>query len=151
MAYKEGLRMDYLSRMLTLILFIMLLLLVISLVIRFQRGLLGLALVIAVALLGLYWFKELKKAFTKQRAVEKYPVEILEQGDLILLTAQVPGPEEEVYVELRGKKLLLRGGGGFRRIVKLPYHTKIIMKSYLNGVLHLQLRKVSTLEEHTKS
>ncbi|MEM1775731.1 MAG: hypothetical protein QW079_02245, partial [Nitrososphaerota archaeon] len=98
MAYKEGLRMDYLSRMLTLILFIMLLLLVISLVIRFQRGLLGLALVIAVALLGFYWFKELKKAFTKQRAVEKYPVEILEQGDLILLTAQVPGPEEEVYV-----------------------------------------------------
>lgn len=151
MAYREGLRIDQLSRMLTLMLFVMLLLLVISLVIRFQRGLLGLALVIAVALLGFYWFRELKKAFTKQRTVEKYPVEILEQDGLIFLTAQVPGPEEEVNVELKGKKLLLRGGGGFRRIVKLPYHAKITMKSYLNGVLHLQLRKITTLEEPTKS
>lgn len=129
------------SKIFTAILIIFLVLVIISLTARFQRSLLGLALVIALTLLGFYWFRELRKALISRRYVEKYPIELIEKDGLILLTAQVPGPEEEVVVELRGEKLLVKGGGGFKRIVKLPYKVSILTRTYLNGVLHLQLRK----------
>ncbi|MCS7126749.1 MAG: hypothetical protein NZ929_07570 [Aigarchaeota archaeon] len=129
------------SKIFTLMLLVLLALIIISLTARFQRSLLGVALVISLTLLGFYWFRELKKALTSRRYVEKYSVELIEKDELILLTAQVPGPEEEVAVELKGEKLLVRGGGGFKRIVKLPCKASILRRSYINGVLHLQLRK----------
>jgi hypothetical protein len=131
----------FLSRLFTILLVVLLALILISLTARFQRSLLGLALIIALGLLAFYWARELRKAASSRRAVEKYPVELIEKDELILLTAQVPGPEEEVKVELRGTKLLLMGGRGFRRIIKLPCRATILTRSYLNGVLHLQLRK----------
>lgn len=131
----------FLSRLFTILLLALLALIIISLTARFQRSLLGLALVIALGLLGFYWIKELRKAVSSRRALEKYPIELIEKDELILLTAQVPGPEEEVRVELRGTKLLLMGGRGFKRIIKLPCRATILTRSYLNGVLHLQLRK----------
>lgn len=130
-----------LPRIFTAILLVLLALMIVSLVARFQRGLLGIALVISLGLLAFYWLRELRKAITARRYVEKYPVEIIEKDGMILLTAQVPGPENEVTVELRGDKLLVRGGKGFRRVVKLPYRASIVNRSYLNGVLHLQLRR----------
>jgi len=132
----------FLSRLFTILLVILLALILISLTARFQRSLLGLALIITLGLLAFYWTRELRKAvLSSRRALEKYPVELIEKDELILLTAQVPGPEEEVRVELRGTKLLLMGGRGFRRIIKLPCRATILTRSYLNGVLHLQLRK----------
>ncbi|MCL7383235.1 MAG: Hsp20/alpha crystallin family protein [Thaumarchaeota archaeon] len=131
----------FLSRLFTIVLVILIALILISLTARFQRSLLGLALIMALGLLAFYWTRELRKAVSSRRAIEKYPVELIEKDELILLTAQVPGPEEEVRVELRGTKLLLMGGRGFRRIVKLPCRATILTRSYLNGVLHLQLRK----------
>lgn len=130
-----------LSKLFTVLLVILLALILVSLTARFQRSLLGLALVIALGLLAFYWVRELRKAVSSRMTVEKYPVEIIEKDGLILLTAQVPGPEEEVKVELKGTKLLVMGGKGFRRIIKLPYRATILTRSYLNGVLHLQLRK----------
>ncbi|MEM1583992.1 MAG: Hsp20/alpha crystallin family protein [Nitrososphaerota archaeon] len=130
-----------LSKVFTVLLVILLALIFVSLTARFQRSLLGLAMVIALGLLSFYWVRELRKAISSRTAVEKYPVEIIEKDGLILLTAQVPGPEEEVKVELKGTKLLVMGGRGFRRIIKLPYRATILTRSYLNGVLHLQLRK----------
>ncbi len=131
----------FLSRLFMILLVIILALILISLTARFQRSLLGLALIIAIGLLAFYWSRELRKAMSSRRAVEKYPIELIEKDELILLTAQVPGPEEEVRVELRGTKLLLMGGRGFKRIIKLPCRATILNRSYLNGVLHLQLRK----------
>jgi len=131
----------FLSRLFTIVLVILIALIFISLTARFQRSLLGLALIMALGLLAFYWTRELRKAVSSRRAIEKYPVELIEKDELILLTAQVPGPEEEVRVELRGTKLLLMGGRGFRRIIKLPCRATILTRSYLNGVLHLQLRK----------
>lgn len=131
----------FLSRLFMILLLTLLALITISLTTRFQRSLVGLALVIALVLLGFYWIRELRRAVSSRRTVEKYPIELIERDELILLTAEVPGPEEEVKVELRGNKLLVMGGRGFKRIIKLPCNATILTRSYLNGVLHLQLRK----------
>ena len=66
---------------------------------------------------------------------------------MISLTAQVPGPESEVSFEILGNKILLRGGMGFRRAVKLPYKVRVLSSSYINGILHLRLIKADLIEE----
>lgn len=129
------------SKLVMAMLGLLLLLLAVSLLMRFERGLLGIALTIAVILLGFYWFRELRKTLTRYRGVERFPFELVEEGEMILLTAQVPGPENEVEVEVAGKRLLVRGGGGFRRVIKLPYRAILLSSSYINGVLHVRLVK----------
>jgi len=134
----EG-RVEESSKLLLGILAILLLLLLFSLTLRIGRGVLGLILIGVIILLGVYWFKEVEKALKTYRPRIKYPLELVEDGDLLTLTAQVPGPEEEVSIKISGRKLLIRGGRGFKRVVKLPYPVKILKRSYVNGILHLKL------------
>ena len=134
----EG-RVEESSKLLLGILATLLLLLLFSLTLRIGRGVLGLILIGVIILLGVYWFKEVKKALKTYRPRIKYPLELVEDGDLLTLTAQVPGPEEEVSIKISGRKLLIRGGRGFKRVVKLPYPVKILKRSYINGILHLKL------------
>jgi len=126
------------SKLILGILAILLLLILFSLMLRLGRGILGLILIGIIVLLGLYWSKEVKKALKTYRPKIEYPLELVENGDLLILTAQVPGPEEEVSVKILGKKLLIRGGKGFKKTIKLPYPVKILKRSYVNGILHLQ-------------
>ena len=127
------------SKLILGMLVILLLLILFSLMLRLGRGILGLILIGIIALLGVYWFKEVKKALKTYRPKIEYPLELTEDGDILTLTAQVPGPEEEVSVKISDRKLLIRGGRGFKRIVKLPYPVKILKRSYVNGILHLEL------------
>ena len=129
------------SKLILGILAILLLLILFSLMLRLGRGILGLILIGIIVLLGLYWFKEVRKALKTYRPKIEYPLELVENGDLLILTAQVPGPEEEVSVKILGKKLLIRGGRGFKKTVKLPYPVRILKRSYINGILHLQFIK----------
>ena len=129
------------SKLILGILAILLLLILFSLMLRLGRGILGLILIGIIVLLGLYWFKEVRKALKTYRPKIEYPLELVENGDLLILTAQVPGPEEEVSVKILGRKLLIRGGKGFKKTVKLPYPVKILKRSYVNGILHLQFIK----------
>ena len=129
------------SKLILGILAILLLLILFSLMLRLGRGILGLILIGIIVLLGLYWFKEVRKALKTYRPKIEYPLELVENGDLLILTAQVPGPEEEVSVKILGRKLLIRGGRGFKKTVKLPYPVKILKRSYINGILHLQFIK----------
>ena len=129
------------SKLILGILAILLLLILFSLMLRLGRGILGLILIGIIVLLGLYWFKEVRKALKTYRPKIKYPLELVEDGDLLILTAQVPGPEEEVSVKILGRKLLIRGGRGFKKTVKLPYPVRILKRSYINGILHLQFIK----------
>jgi len=129
------------SKLILGILAILLLLILFSLMLRLGRGILGLILIGIIVLLGLYWFKEVRKALKTYRPKIEYPLELVEDGDLLILTAQVPGPEEEVSVKILGRKLLIRGGRGFKKTVKLPYPVKILKRSYINGILHLQFIK----------
>jgi len=129
------------SKLILGILAILLLLILFSLILRLGRGILGLILIGIIVLLGLYWFKEVRKALKTYRPKIEYPLELVENGDLLILTAQVPGPEEEVSVKILGRKLLIRGGRGFKKTVKLPYPVRILKRSYINGILHLQFIK----------
>ena len=129
------------SKLILGILAILLLLILFSLMLRLGRGILGLILIGIIVLLGLYWFKEVRKALKTYRPKIEYPLELVEDGDLLILTAQVPGPEEEVSVKILGRKLLIRGGRGFKKTVKLPYPVRILKRSYVNGILHLQFIK----------
>jgi len=129
------------SKLILGILAILLLLILFSLMLRLGRGILGLILIGIIVLLGLYWFKEVRKALKTYRPKIEYPLELVEDGDLLILTAQVPGPEEEVSVKILGRKLLIRGGRGFKKTVKLPYPVRILKRSYINGILHLQFIK----------
>jgi len=129
------------SKLILGILAILLLLILFSLMLRLGRGILGLILIGIIVLLGLYWFKEVRKALKTYRPKIEYPLELVENGDLLILTAQVPGPEEEVSVKILGRKLLIRGGRGFKKTVKLPYPVRILKRSYINGILHLQFIK----------
>jgi len=126
------------SKLILGILAILLLLILFSLILRLGKGILGLILIGVIALLGVYWFKEVKKALKSYRPKIEYPLELIEDGDTLTLTAQVPGPEEEVSVKISDRKLLIRGGRGFKRIVKLPYPVRILKRSYVNGILHLE-------------
>jgi len=129
------------SKLILGILATLLLLILFSLMLRLGRGILGLILIGIIVLLGLYWFKEVRKVLKTYRPKIEYPLELVENGDLLILTAQVPGPEEEVSVKILGRKLLIRGGKGFKKTVKLPYPVKILKRSYVNGILHLQFIK----------
>ena len=129
------------SKLILGVLAILLLLILFSLMLRLGRGILGLILIGIIVLLGLYWFKEVRKALKTYRPKIEYPLELVEDGDLLILTAQVPGPEEEVSVKILGRKLLIRGGRGFKKTVKLPYPVRILKRSYVNGILHLQFIK----------
>jgi len=43
---------------------------------------------------------------------------------------------------------LIRGGRGFKRIVKLPYPVRILKRSYVNGILHLEfIREQQVMNE----
>ena len=132
-------RVEEASKLILGILATLLLLILFSLMLRLGRGVLGLILIGVIVLLGVYWFKEVKKALKTYRPRIEYPLELVEDGDLLTLTAQVPGPEEEVSIKISGRKLLIRGGRGFKRVVKLPYPVKILKRSYINGILHLKL------------
>jgi len=134
----------------SLVLFVMLMLLgflLLSMLLRVQRGLLGLILTAILVVLGFYWFKEIRKALEQSGRTREYPLEISEEDDMISLTAQVPGPESEVSFEVKGNKLLLRGGMGFRRVVRLPYRVRVLSSSYINGILHIKLLKADVIEK----
>lgn len=118
---------------------ILVILLVFSLLMRFERGLLGIILTATIGLLGFYWFRELRKAVLSYKVHEKLPFELIEEGDMIVITAQVPGPESEVSLKVRGRKLFVKGGKGFKKGVKLPYPAVLLSSSYINGVLHAKL------------
>jgi len=136
---------------LTLLIMLMLLgFLILTVLIRFQRGLLGLILTGIIAILGFYWFRELRKDLEQGRSVREYPLEVSEEDELISLTAQIPGPEDEVSFEVKGNKLFLRGGMGFRRVIRLPYRVRILSSSYINGVLHLKLVKADVIERKNR-
>ncbi len=113
---------------------------VFGVVMRFSTGLLGIILGALAGGLAIYWLMEINKSL-KRDAWKDFLLEIREEGDMIDLTAQVPGPENKVKVELFGKRLVLKGGMGFQRTVKLPFEAILKELKYVNGILSARLEK----------
>ncbi|MEM4303542.1 MAG: hypothetical protein QXQ70_06580 [Candidatus Caldarchaeum sp.] len=109
-----------------------------SFLLRLQAGLLGLILGGIAVGLAFYWFKALRQSFSSI-SWDDFLLEIRHEGDVVDLTAQVPGPESKVRVELLGRKLILTGGMGFKRTVKLPFEAILRELRYVNGILNAKL------------
>jgi len=121
-------------------------LLALSLLLRLYRGLLGLILTGILVILGFYWFKEVGRALRSGAPEREYMLEVVEDDGVLSVTAQVPGPEEDVSFEVLGRRIVLRGGRGFVRVVKLPCRVRVLSSSYVNGILHLRLAKLDIVE-----
>jgi len=124
----------------TYLLLVLVLVAVMAFILRLQTGLLGLVLGVLAAGLTVYWFKALKKSLDSS-SWDSFLLEIRYEGDVVDLTAQVPGPENKVRVELLGKKVILKGGMGFKRTVKLPFEAIIRELRYVNGILNAKFVK----------
>jgi uncharacterized membrane protein YraQ (UPF0718 family) len=119
---------------------------VLALLVRIQRGLLGIILAVVAVGLLVYWISELRKTVKKEFSVPsaiKWSPDILHQGDEIIVVGAVPGPEKKVKVEFRNGILEVRGGQRFREFVTLGEHLNVEETKYVNGVLQVRLGKES--------
>ncbi|MEM2339990.1 MAG: hypothetical protein QXV89_01520 [Candidatus Bathyarchaeia archaeon] len=120
---------------------------ILTLFVRGQRGLLGVLLAMAAVALLAYWANEMRIAFRRgaeevPRGVdERWIYDIIRHGKELLFIAEVPGPKEEVRILVNGRAVEVFGGGGFHRVVKLPKRMRLSDFSYLNGVLRAKLEE----------
>ncbi len=120
---------------------------VLTLLIRVQRGLLGIVLgAVAVVLLA-YWISELRKIVKKEfpSAQIKWTPDLFDKGDEIIVVGMVPGPESRVRAEFRDGVLEIRGGQGFHEFVTLADALRIKEVKCVNRVLQVTLAKKSLL------
>ncbi len=122
---------------------------------RAQRGLLGIVLAGIATALVIYWIREIKtivrREFEPIKTSKKWTYDILENNDIITVVAEVPGPTEEVKVELKQRVLVIFGGQKFRKKVSLPKGLRLIDKSHVNGILNVRLSKSRrSLENNSK-
>ncbi|WP_309492539.1 Hsp20/alpha crystallin family protein [Candidatus Hecatella orcuttiae] len=117
------------------------------LIIRVQRGLLGIVLAGLAVFLLVYWLRELRKtvkeewlAVPVQQQVE-WAYDLIDRDSELILVAEVPGPEDQVKVKLEGRVLEIAGGHGFHKRVKLPRNVEKPETTYNYGVLEVRLKK----------
>ncbi len=120
--------------------------LLLRLIIREQRGLLGVLLAgVSIAVL-IYWIREARRAVKEELkpiavSEDHWIYEVMEGDEDVTLVAQVPGPEDEVGVNLLEDSLEVRGGGNFYRKIRLPSRVRNYRTTYRNGVLEVKMRK----------
>lgn len=119
---------------------------ILTLLVRFQRGLLGIVLGGLAVALVIYWVLEIRKTMKtefKVREIEarEWSPDIIENKDEIVVVGKVPGPREKIKVLLEENFLEVKGGLGFRKVVKLPSKIVSFNSSYNNGVLEVRLKK----------
>lgn len=124
---------------------------ILMLIVRVQRGLLGLVLAgLAVALL-VYWLREFKRAAKKELMPEVlskragWTYELIEDKDEVVFLAEVPGPEDQIKVEIIDSTLEIKSTD-FQKAVKLHHDVSIFSKSYVNGILNVKLKKQKSLQ-----
>jgi hypothetical protein len=129
-----------------LLLGVMAMALLLRVVVRGSRGLVGIVLMGAAVVLLVYWAREAYRTVGQEFDItdvgeeKEWNYEIHREGDEAVLVGEVPGPERELEVRIRGKVLEVRGGQGFVRKVKMPFAVKEWDQSYRNGVLQVVAR-----------
>lgn len=137
---------DFISRI-TLILVLLIALgigvLLLRVLARAGSGVLGVAAAVAAGLLVIYWYRELRHTFEpkepKTRKSDEWEYELYWSEDSGTFVARVPGPGREVVAAADGRKLLVKGGSGFRRVVDLKRDGRVVEYSFKNNVLHVRL------------
>jgi len=138
--------------MFTLIIGIFLMGLLLLFLIRVQRGLLGLVLVGVAAILMIYWMREIRQLVKKEFQATKSPkktwtCDVFEADTKVTVVAEVPGPVEDVKVDLKTKSLSIIGGGSFKQKIKIPKGLALINTSYINGILTVNLKRLSSMNK----
>jgi hypothetical protein len=140
----------YLSQEITSLLLLVLGIIVIGVVLtallRAQRGIIGVVLGGVAVLILVYWMRELRKLTKSER---RRPVaregdwnyDLIEGGEQLTVVAEVPGPSNAVRAHLRPNGLEIRGGNGFRREIRLSVPVRLAEIAYNNGVLTVRLVK----------
>ena len=81
------------------------------------------------------------KQFPSLSNQKKWHYDIFENDDEITIVTEVPGPEKEILVNIINKTVEISNGKNFSEEIKLKKEVKMIKKSYLNGILNIQLKK----------
>jgi len=89
------------------------------------------------------WVSPLVKSRQQSANEAISQVDLIDDGDILRITAELPMfDENNISLDVNGNKLLI-SSGGFARIIQLRCPVEqIIEKTYSNGVLDIQLRKV---------
>ncbi|MBS7651235.1 hypothetical protein KEJ35_07815 [Candidatus Bathyarchaeota archaeon] len=119
---------------------------ILALLVRIQRGLLGIVLGGIASILAIYWILELKKTLTgdlklKVKDTKGWNSDIIEDANEILIVGNVPGPEDKIEIHLHEDFLEVKAGRGFHELVKLPSKVIGFTRAYNNGVLEIRLKK----------
>ncbi len=136
--------------MLALVIGIFLMGLLLLFLIRIQRGLLGIVLAGIAVILMIYWMREIRQIVKAEFGATKSPkktwtCDVFEADTKVTVIAEVPGPVEDVKVDLKTKSISIIGGGSFKQKVKLPKGLTLISTSYLNGILTVNLKRISSI------
>ena len=120
--------------------------------IRAQRGLFGLILAGVAAALMIYWMREIRQMVkgefgSIQTAKKKWTYDVLEGKDVVTVVAEVPGPAEDVNVQLKVRSLIILGGQSFKKKVSVPKDLTLSDTSYVNGILNVRLNKLRRSSE----
>jgi len=119
---------------------------ILTLLVRLQRGLLGIVLGCLAAILVAYWILDLRRTIRKEFKIKPsenrgWSHDIIEDRTEILVVGKVPGPEEKIEVRLHDNLLEVKGGLHFRELITLPARAVSFNAAYNNGVLEIRLRK----------
>ena len=130
----------------TLLVGIVLIAVVLSLLVRFQRGLLGIVLGGLATVLASYWILELRRTLKRELKIRNFEAkewspDIIDDTDEILIVGKVPGPEEKIKVILHENLLEVKGGLNFSELIRLPSRAVSFNTAYNNGVLEVRLKK----------
>ncbi len=128
-------------RPLMVVLLTVLMIVVIVFALRMHRGFIGIVLTLLVIFILFYWIKEIRKML-KKSGLKDFIYEVLDEGNYVSIIAQVPGPEDDVKVLMLGKRVIIKGGDGFRKTVTLPYNVELVNKTYKNGILTIKMQKL---------
>lgn len=125
----------------TMALLITLMIVVVVLALRMHKGFVGILLALIAVCILFYWTREIRNMLKKSR-LKDFIYEVLDEGTYVSIVAQVPGPEDDVKVLMLGRRVIIKGGGGFKKTLVLPYKVELINKSYKNGVLTIKMQKL---------
>ena len=120
---------------------------IVVVVTRFQKGLLALALSALAGGLLIFWLFELKRTFGQSTSPfdnqgKKWTYDLISSTDEITFVAEVPGPDNNVSVELKKGKLKVKSSGDFTKEIEFADAVELVGSTCVNGILNVRLRKI---------
>ena len=104
---------------------------IILLISRFQRGIIGIVLVIIAVLFFVYWIKEFRKTISKTLNLPIPPIkkefifDLIEDKDITTIIADVPGPKTQIKVDIKDTSLHIVGGMNFKKEIDIGNNKEI--------------------------